>query len=206
MLYRMVPRLARVGSLAAQRHYDPDVALVARAQAGARDAFEELVHRHADRLCAVVRRLGLSAEAAEEVTQETFLRAWRGIAAFKGEAQFGTWLYRIGFNEAKRRLSREPARVHLCSLDEDGAPEPADLREEPHIRVAQGEARAALASAVRALPLKYRGALILSDIEGLSTAEAAAILGLSEGAFKSRLHRARLAVRDGVREYLEDRA
>lgn len=199
----MAPRLARVGSHAGQRLGDPDVALVARAQAGARDAFEELVHRHAARLYAVLRRLGLSGEAAEEVTQEVFLRAWRGIGGFKGEAQFGTWLYRIGFNEAKRRLRREPARARLGSLDEEGAVEPPDLREEPHLRLAQRETRAALATAVRALPLRYRAPLILRDIEGLSTAEAAAILGLSEAAFKSRLHRARSAVRDALDGHLD---
>jgi RNA polymerase sigma-70 factor, ECF subfamily len=194
----MPPRLAHVGSRVARRLDDPDVALVARALAGARDAFEELVHRHADRLYAVVRRLGLSDEAAEEVTQEAFLRAWRAIGSFRGEAQFGTWLYRIGFNEAKRRLRREPARALLGSLDDEGAVEPPDLREEPHLRVAQGELRTALASAVRGLSLRYRAPLILRDIEGLSTAEAAAILGLSEAAFKSRLHRARAAVRDAL--------
>ena len=199
----MAPRLASSGSHVGRRLDDSEVALVARAQAGARDAFEELVRRHADRLYAVVRRLGLSGEAAEEVTQEAFLRAWRGIGGFKGESQFGTWLYRIGFNEAKRRLARDPARALAGSLDEEGAPEPPDLRQEPHLRVAQGELRTALATAVRALSLRYRAPLILRDIEGLSTADAAAVLGLSEAAFKSRLHRARAAVRDALEGHLD---
>jgi RNA polymerase sigma-70 factor (ECF subfamily) len=194
----VTPRLARSGSEISQRLDDPDVALVARARAGEREAFEELVHRHADRLLAVVRQLGLSRDAAEEVTQEAFLRAWRGIGGFKGEAQFSTWLYRIGFNEAKRRLRREPTRMAIASLDDDDASEPPDLSEEPHRRAAQRELAAALAGAVRALSLKYRAPLILRDIEGLSTAEAAAVLGLSEAAFKSRLHRARVAVRDAL--------
>lgn len=202
----MVPRLARSGSHAGQRLDDSDVALVARAQTGARDAFEELVRRHADRLYAVVRRLGLSGEAAEEVTQEAFLRAWRGIGGFKGEAQFGTWLYRIGFNEAKRRLARDPARALAGSLDDEGAVEPPDLRDEPQLRVAQDELRTALATAVRALPLRYRAPLILRDIEGLATAEAAAILGLSVPAFKSRLHRARAAVRAALEGHLDGAA
>jgi RNA polymerase sigma-70 factor (ECF subfamily) len=90
---------------------DPDGVLVARAQAGDRAAFEELVRRHSDRLCAMVRRLGLPRAAAEEVTQESFLRAWRGIDGFKGQARFFTWLYRIAVNETKRRLEREPARL-----------------------------------------------------------------------------------------------
>jgi RNA polymerase sigma-70 factor (ECF subfamily) len=199
----MPRRLARSASHVGLRLADPDVVLVARAQRGERDAFEELVHRHADGLYAVVRRLGLSGEAAEEVTQEAFLRAWRGIGAFKGEARFGTWLYRIGFNEAKRRLGRESARALPASLDAEGATEPPDLREEPHLRATQAELRAALASSVRALSIRYRAPLILRDIEGLSTAEAAAILGLSEAAFKSRLHRARAAVRDSLEGHVD---
>lgn len=194
----MPPRPARSGSHDRSWPDDPDSSLVTQARGGDRAAFEELVRRHADHLYAIVRRLGLPREAAEEVTQEAFLRAWRGIGAFKGQARFFTWLYRIGLNEAKRRLEREPTRALVTSLDEDGAIDPHDLREEPHARVAGAELRAALARAVRALPLKYRAPLILRDIEGLSTAEAAAVLGLSEPAFKSRLHRARLSVRDAV--------
>lgn len=199
----MPPRLARPGVHDRSWLDDPDGALATRAQAGDRAAFEELVRRHTDRLCAVVRRLGLSREAAEEVTQESFLRAWRGIAGFKSEARFFTWLYRIAVNEAKRRLEREPARALVRSLDADDAAEPADVRDEPHARLAHAELRAALADAVRALPLKYRAPLILRDVEGLSTADAAAILGVREAAFKSRLHRARIAVRDTVRDHLD---
>lgn len=74
--------------------------LVARAQAGDAGAFEQLVRVHADRLHAVVQRLVNDEHEAQEVTQETFLRAWRGLGGFKGDAQFFTWLYRIGVNEA----------------------------------------------------------------------------------------------------------
>jgi RNA polymerase sigma-70 factor (ECF subfamily) len=84
------------------------------------------------------------------------------------------------------------------SLDEVGSPEPGDVRDEPHARVTQAELRGALADAVRALPPKCRAPLILRDIENLSTAEDAAILGLGEAAFKSRLHRARAAVREAI--------
>jgi RNA polymerase sigma-70 factor, ECF subfamily len=198
----MVPGVARSGLRDRPRADDPDGALVALARAGDREAFEELLRRHADRLCAVARRLGLPWEMAEEVTQETFLRAWRGIGAFKGDARFFTWLYRIGVNEAKRRLEREPPRGLVGSLDEEGAVEPSDLRGEPYARVAGAELRAALERAVRGLPLKDRAPLVLRDIEGLSTADAAAVLGLSEAALKSRLHRARVAVRDAVEDQI----
>jgi RNA polymerase sigma-70 factor (ECF subfamily) len=191
----MALRPARTASELAGWRHDPDGALVERAKAGDRAAFEELVRRHADRLHHLVQRLGLPADGADEVTQEAFLRAWRWIGAFKGQARFGTWLYRIGFNEANRRLRREPPRASVISLDDDGTFEPADVRDEPQVRIAQSELRAALATAVRGLPLKYRAPLILRDVEGLSTEDAAEIMGVSEAALKSRLHRARLAVR-----------
>ena len=178
------------------------MALVARAQAGDREAFEQLVRRHADRVYAVARRLGLPSDAAEEVTQEAFLRAWRGIASFRGDARFFTWLYRIAVNEAKRRLEREPARTLVRSLDDEVAVQPPDMREEPYTRLAYAELRQALAAAVLALPLKYRAPLILRDVKGLSTADAAAVLGLGEAALKSRLHRARAAIRGALQERL----
>lgn len=177
------------------RHDDLDATLVVRAQRGEREAFEELVRRHADPIYALARRLGLPKQAAEDVAQEAFLRAWRGIAGFRRDARFSTWLYSIAVNESKRWLVRERRRAPLRSLDEgDISSEQRDERAE--LRVVQAEWQEALQCAVRALPLKYRAPLILRDVEGLSTAEGAAILGLGEAAFKSRLHRARLAVRD----------
>ena len=198
----MPPRHARTGFEDGAWRDDPDGVLVIRARAGDRAAFEELVRRHADGLYRAVRRFGLARDAAEEVTQEAFLRAWRSIGAFDGRARFFTWLYRIGINEAKRRLKHERRRWLARSLDEDDGLEPSDPRDEPDARVAVGELRAALTLAVRTLSPKYRAPLILCDIEGLSTADAAAILGLSEAAFKSRLHRARIAVRDAIGDQL----
>jgi RNA polymerase sigma-70 factor (ECF subfamily) len=181
---------------------DEDADLVALAKAGDRAAFEELVRRHADRLYAVVVRLVDDRHEAEEVTQEAFLRAWRGIARFKGDAQFSTWLYRIGVNEARRRASRRP-RARVASL-EDEAIDPFDPRPAPERQAEHSDLRSALERAVRALHPDYRTPLILRDVEGLSTAEAAAIMGLGEAAFKSRLHRARLTVRNAVENYLDE--
>jgi RNA polymerase sigma-70 factor (ECF subfamily) len=181
---------------------DEDADLVARAQAGEREAFEELVRRHAERLYSIVVRLVGDRQDAEEVTQEAFIRAWRGIKRFKGDARFFTWLYRIGVNEARRRVERRP-RHALTSIDEAGV-EPTDPRPAPDRRAEHAELRQALERAVRALDPDYRAPLILRDIEGLSTAEAAAIMGLRQAAFKSRLHRARLAVRNAVEGYLDE--
>ncbi len=178
-----------------------DGALVARARARDHLAFEELVRLYADRLHAVVRRLVDDPHEAEEVTQEAFLRAWRGIATFKGDSQFFTWLYRIGVNESNRRMSRR--RASVVSLDEQLI-DPADTRPEPPRRLEQNDLRHGLERAVQQLQPDQRAPLVLRDIEGLSTAQAAAILDLGEAAFKSRLHRARLAVRDAVRDYLPE--
>jgi RNA polymerase sigma-70 factor (ECF subfamily) len=171
--------------------------LVAKAQAGDRLAFEELVRIHADRLYAVVLRLCPTPNEAEEVTQETFIRAWRAIARFDGRSQLFTWLYRIGVNEAKRRMHRGGRALRTISL-EDSLSDPADLSEAPEPRAERSALRGALERAVRALPLDYRAPLVLRDIEGLTTAEAADVLGISEAALKSRLHRARALVRDAL--------
>jgi RNA polymerase sigma-70 factor, ECF subfamily len=177
-----------------------EAALIDRARDGDRSAFEELVRHHADRLYAVVLRFVGSPDEAEEVTQEAFLRAWRSIQRFEGRARFFTWLYRIGINEAKRRAGHRPPGP-ILSLDEKSVPEAPDWSEAPEARLGQAEVRRALEAAVRALPTEYRAPLILRDIEGLSTREAAEVMELGEAAFKSRLHRARLAVRRALDEY-----
>ena len=178
-----------------------DEELVRLAQEGQREAFDELVRRHADRLYGVVLRFSGEPTEAEEVVQETFLRAWRGIGSFERRAQFFTWLYRIGLNEAKRRATRRPP-ADTVSVEEGALENFPDLRQAPERRAEQSEIRAALERAVRALPAKYRAPLILRDVEGLSTEQAATIMGLREAAFKSRLHRARLAVREAVKNHL----
>ena len=175
--------------------------LVERSQAGDRLAFDELVRRHADRLYGVVLRFVADADEAEEVTQETFLRAWRSIGKFELRSQFFTWLYRIGINEAKRRAERRPPPGRIASIDDTPIENAPDWSDAPEFRAEQGHLRRVLEDAVRALPIKYRTALILRDVEGLSTEEAAEVMELGEAAFKSRLHRARLAVRRAVDQY-----
>jgi len=172
-----------------------DDALVARARDGDMAAFEELVMRHADRLYGSLRRFGLDDAEAQEVAQETFLRAWRGLKSFRGDARFFTWLYRIGFNEAQRRLARRPAASVAPGGDEaletltDAGPGPAAEAE-------IAELRQALVRALGDLPVDLRAPVVLRDVEGLSTREAASVLELNEAAFKSRLHRGRMALRN----------
>lgn len=180
---------------------DDDAPLVERARAGDCAAFEELVRRHADRLHAVVLRLCSNRQEAEEITQEAFLRAWRGIGRFKGRSQFFTWLYRIGVNEASRRRNHNPGIGRVVSADDSPLEDVPDWSESPDLRAEQSQLREVLERAIAALPLDYRAPLVLRDVEGLTTAESAQAMDLGEAAFKSRLHRARLAVRRTVDLY-----
>jgi RNA polymerase sigma-70 factor (ECF subfamily) len=179
---------------------EEEAALVERARRGDRVAFEELVRRHADHLYAVVLRFVADGGEAEEVTQEAFLRAWRGIGRFEGRSRFFTWLYRIGINEAKRRAARRPPAT-VVSLDDEPIPEAPDWSQAPETRFAEADLRRVLEDAIRALSPEYRAPIVLRDVEGLSTREAAEVMELGEAAFKSRLHRARLAVRRALDEY-----
>lgn len=181
-----------------------EAALVDRARQGERAAFEELVHRYADRMYAVLLRFVASADEAEEVTQEAFLRAWRSIGRFEGRSQFFTWLYRIGINEAKRRAERRPSPGQVVSVEERAVDDTPDPTAPPAAQAERVELRVALERAVRALPIKYRAPVILRDVEGLSTTEAAAVMKLGEAAFKSRLHRGRMAVRRAIAGYLDE--
>jgi RNA polymerase sigma-70 factor (ECF subfamily) len=175
--------------------------LIERAREGDRAAFEELVRENADRLYAVLLRFVADADEAEEATQEAFLRAWRSIGGFRGGSRFFTWLYRIGINEAKRRVEKRPPAGLIRSLDDEPVPEAPDWSRAPELQAEQDEVRAVLERAVRELPIEYRATIILRDVEGLSTREAAEVMDLGEAAFKSRLHRARLAVRRVLDEY-----
>lgn len=185
-------RSAEASATETERH------LVDRARAGDEDAFAELVALHADRVFGVLRRFGLDPGEAEEVAQEVFLRAWHGLDGFEERAQLSTWLYRIAFNEAHRRASRR-------------APAPAaqaaeTISEAPHLgpeaRALDREFAAVLTRALADVPLGLRAAVVLRDIEGLSTAEAAVVAGLRESAFKSRLHRGRMQLRARLEPYL----
>ena len=133
-----------------------------------------------------------------------FVRAWRGLARFEGRAQFSTWLYRIAFNEAQRRLSRRsPSRAQADPDRDDpiaGVPESPHLG--PEAQTLDREFEHTLERALEQLPMEWRAAVVLRDIEGLSTHEAAEIVGVGEAAFKSRLHRGRMQLRTLLEPYL----
>ncbi len=180
--------------------------LIRQARAGDQPAFAELVMLHADRVYGALRRFGLDAVDADEVVQEVFLRAWRGLGQFEGRAQFSTWLYRITFNEAQRRLSRRTLPRAQPSPESD-APDPVAALPEPvesgpEARALAGELERRLDAALDELPPEWREAVVLRDIEGLSTHDAAEVVGVGEAAFKSRLHRGRMQLRALLEPYL----
>lgn len=179
--------------------------LIRSARAGDQDAFAELVAIHADRVYGALRRFGLDASEADEVAQEVFLRAWRGLPRFEERARFSTWLYRIAFNEAQRRLSRRAPPLVPPDRDREDSisalPEAPQLG--PEARALDHEFEQILEHALAELPDERRAAVVLRDIEGLSTKDAAEVVGARPAAFKSRLHRGRMELRALLEPYLE---
>jgi RNA polymerase sigma-70 factor, ECF subfamily len=179
--------------------------LIRRARGGDEDAFEGLVAMHAGRVHSALRRFGLDCAEADEVAQEVFVRAWRGLPRFEERAQLSTWLYRIAFNEAQRRLSRRGPRRHEPGPEMDDAiaalPESSDLA--PEARALDREFERILERALDQLPADWRAAVVLRDLEGLSTKEGAEVVGVRQAAFKSRLHRGRMRLRSLLEPYLQ---
>ena len=172
--------------------------LVARARERDAAAFEKLIVAHAPPVQRMLRRVLGSPSDAEDVLQETFLKAWRAIDRFRGEARFSTWLYRIALNEARRRQAYDAHRRAL-PID-DVLLELPDLAAGPAALAESAELERFIEQCVADLPVSYREAVVLRDVEGLSNEEAAAVLDLDVRNFKSRLHRGRMAIRRRVEE------
>jgi RNA polymerase sigma-70 factor (ECF subfamily) len=177
---------------------ETEARLLARAQAGDVSAFERLSSAYADRLFMLLLRLLGDRSEAEDVAQEVMLRAWRGIARFQGQSSYFTWLYRIAVNEANRALEKKARRPAGVSIGAQELQLPASPAYDPSRQAENSELRRVLGQALAELPPALRTAIVLRDVEGLSTQEAAEIAGVSQAAFKSRLHQARLRVRAAV--------
>lgn len=180
-----------------------DEELVAAAAAGDRAAFGELMARYQDRIYGFALRFTANPTDAEDVTQETFLKAYRSIRRFRGDAKFSTWLYQIAKNQCINRFHRGRRRfVHRSvSLDEVGLDQGLPLLQletdapSPEATSIADETHAQLAAAIASLEPHYRAALILRDVEDLDYGEIAQILAVPVGTVKSRIHRARAELR-----------
>lgn len=178
--------------------------LVARAQGGDSDAFNQLADRYSTRLRRTLFRITRDCDAAYDAVQEALMRAWQNIGRFEGRSRFYTWLTRIGINEAYRGLRRRPDEsLEIDDPDLVGEHVP-DWGSNPDREFESREFLGAVEEALAELPLDYRTAVTLRDVEGLSTAEAAEALEIGERALKSRLHRGRMALRAKLDHYFEE--
>jgi RNA polymerase sigma-70 factor (ECF subfamily) len=190
-----------------QPELNGDAALVARARDGDPAAFEELVQKYERKVFRLAKNITNNDEDAEDVLQDTFLKAYSHLDGFQGHSKFYTWLVRIAVNEALMKL-RKRKSDRTVSLDEGlDTGEETMVREiavwedDPEQRYSQEEIRTILNDAISALRPAFRTVFILRDIEELSTEETANLLDLSIPAVKSRLLRARLQLRERLTRF-----
>ena len=186
-----------------------DTKLIARVLADDYVAFERIVKKYESRIYSHCLKFLRSPEDAEDVLQETFLQAYRSLASFRAEAAFSTWLYKIATNGCLMRI-RKNKRVDFVSIDKpiefDGAEikrDVADWSHNPMLAVSNDEVKRALDELIAKLPDDKRIVLTLKDVEGFSNIEIGEMLGVSVAAVKSRLHRARLIMREELTKYFE---
>jgi RNA polymerase sigma-70 factor (ECF subfamily) len=173
-----------------------DEQLVAAARDGNHSALERLLDRHQSRVFRFGKRMCGGDDDAQEVLQETLIAAARTLKDFRGASSVSTWLYTIARSFCLKRRRRHPLPVEPFENVQHEAIQVVDERRTPDEQLSSREAERFLLGIIGKLDPKYREVLMLRDAEGLSAAEAAAVLGLSVDAMKSRLHRARVAVRE----------
>lgn len=188
-----------------------DTDLVRAAQRGDRRAFAQLVEKYEARVYNLARKMMRDPQDAEDVLQETFISVFRHLNDFQGDSTFSTWLYRIATNAALMKLrARKPPSLSLdepveSNSDEVLPREIVDWNITPEEAVLNSEIRAQMDAAVAALPEPLRAVFVLRDIEGLSVQETAEVLGISVPNVKTRLHRARLMLREELSAYFKGR-
>lgn len=191
---------------------DTDLQLVERTVAGDQRAYELLVLKYQRRIERLIARMVRDTDLVQDIAQETFLRAYRALHQFRGEAQFYTWLYRIAVNTAKKALldmKRDPVLTESALQtgsedDETSRPANEPINEEtPETVLAAQEIAAAVNAAMEALPEDLRQAVTLREIEGLSYEEIATAMGCPIGTVRSRIFRARESISARVKPLLE---
>lgn len=194
--------------------HDSDMLLVERSVAGDQKAFEFLVIKYQRRIQRLIGRMVRDVDLVEDIAQETFIRAYRALAQFRGDAQFYTWLYRIAVNTAKKALMdmrRDPtvSENSFKSADDD---ETSMLENEltssetPDAVLASKEIAEMVNSAMEALPEELRQAITLREIEGLSYEEISEAMNCPIGTVRSRIFRAREAISQRIKPLLENQS
>lgn len=200
---------------AAEKPGDADLLLVQRTVAGDAKAFELLVVKYQRRIERLIGRMVRDVDLVEDIAQETFIRAYRALHQFRGDAQFYTWLYRIAVNTAKKALvdmKRDPtvSEAALRSSDDDDEtyrPGNEPISDEtPESVLAAKEIAAAVNAAMEALPAELRQAVTLREIEGMSYEEIAEVMNCPIGTVRSRIFRAREAISAKVKPLLENQS
>ena len=181
---------------------DPDFEIVARVKNGDTDAFEELVRKHGRRVYRSLLGILGHADEAEDALQDAFLKAFQHLAEFENRSRFSTWLVRIAINAGLQRMR---SRKDIDSLDEENEEfRPRNIQawtDTPEESYSREELRRLVEREVMKLPVKYRVALMLRDLEELSTEETALALGLSVPGVKARVLRGRLMLRESMVQY-----
>ncbi len=197
-----------------EKPVDSDAWLVERAVAGDQKAFELLVIKYQRRIQRLIGRMVRDVDLVEDIAQETFIRAYRALAQFRGDAQFYTWLYRIAVNTAKKflmDLKRNPT-VSENSFKSDDDDETSPIENEltspdtPDAVLASKEIAQIINAALEALPEELRQAITLREIEGLSYEEIADAMNCPIGTVRSRIFRAREAISQKVKPLLENQS
>ncbi len=188
----------------------PEARLIERCRAGDTGGFDELMAQNQNRVFNLCLWLLRDHEAATDATQEVFIRAFRGLHNFRGDCAFSTWLHRIAVNissDHATRRQRTPVPLSTLETDDSPLPEPVSHGDEPGEALARRERRQAVRAALESLPDHHRLVLVLFDIQGHAYEDIAQILELPMGTVKSRLNRARSALREKLeacRELFED--
>ncbi|WP_397408906.1 RNA polymerase sigma factor RpoE [Polaromonas sp.] len=196
---------------------DSDAMLVERTVAGDQKAFELLVIKYQRRIQRLIGRMVRDVDLVEDIAQETFIRAYRALPQFRGEAQFYTWLYRIAVNTAKKalmELKRDPtvSENSFKSGQSDESDETSPLENElissetPEAVLAGKEIAQMVNAAMEALPEELRQAITLREIEGLSYEEIAEVMNCPIGTVRSRIFRAREAISARIKPLLENQS
>ena len=181
-----------------------DAQLIDDTLAGDRTAFGELVRRYQGRLFNTLMHVVGSREEAEDVSQEAFVQAFVKLDSFKGRSAFYTWLYRIAFNVSVSRRRRKRSEVSMDLHRERTGDEPEDVGEGPSEQLLRAEQVRLVRAAINVLNEEHRAILVLREMEGCDYETIADILDMPMGTVRSRLHRARLQLREQLKEMLQE--